>query len=207
MRVGRRKPLASPSLAQAQWLGALLEAAQSSKVEDRKSAFFEADEPQRLEAAQRHVHALPRYIGQQADLDLLQPTVLDNRLTERMLASPAHRRAYLDIIKRMTETSFSPAFVGRHVTLLRDVIAKAETTANVPHKPLPPSLPREFEPMVFLDARLKSVNGQLAGTHEGYLPYWQTGFFGVGKPPERRYHATTRPTTATTKSPAAPAGK
>lgn len=149
-------------------------------------------------------------VSEQADLDLLQPTVLDNRLTERVLAIPKYRRAYLDIVKRMTETSFSPAFVGKQVSVLRDVIARAEKKANVPHRPLPTSLPKEFEPMAFVEARLKSVSGQLAGTHEGYLPYWQTGFFGVGKPPARRYHATTqpttRPTTATT-SPAAPGGK
>jgi hypothetical protein len=60
--------------------------------------------------------------------------------------------------------------------------------------------------MVFLAMRLESVRGQLAGTHQGYLPYWQKGLFGVGSPPDRRPRAgspATRPTTA----PATPRGK
>jgi spore coat protein H len=132
-------------------------------------------------------------IRQQAELDLLQPYVLANRLTERVLAIAAYRKTYLDTIDHMTRTSFSPDFVRRQVTLFQDVITRAEMQANVPHRPLPPGLPAEIDPNVFVARRLDSVRAQLAGTREGYLPYWQKGFFGAGSPPARRAASTTRP--------------
>jgi hypothetical protein len=146
-------------------------------------------------------------VRQQVDLDLFQPTVMANRLTERVLAIPKYERAYIDIIERMTRTSFSPEFVGKQVALLRDGISRAEKQANVPHRPLPKALAPESDPLVFVATRLESVRGQLAGTHQGYLPYWQQGFFGVGKPPARRPRATTIPSTRPTSPAPAPAGK
>jgi hypothetical protein len=45
--------------------------------------------------------------------------------------------------------------------------------------------------------RLESVAGQLAGTREGFAPYWQKGIFGGRM--ERR--AATRPATGPTTKP------
>jgi hypothetical protein len=130
-------------------------------------------------------------LPQQADLSLLQPYVLANRLTERVLVIPACQRAYLDTIDRMTRTSFSADSVARHIATLQTVIERAEKQAGVARRPAPRGLPPEADPKVFLAKRLESVRAQLADTRDGYLPYWQAGFFGVGKPPEPR-GATTR---------------
>lgn len=141
-------------------------------------------------------------IREQADLSLWQPHVMASRLTERVLAVPAYDRAYVDILGRLTQTTFTREHLGRQITMLEGATTRAEKAAGVPHKPLPKNAPKELDPRVFLERRLESVRGQLAGTHEGYLPYWQKGLFGVGKPPARTAaeeramaRAATRPTT------------
>jgi hypothetical protein len=125
-----------------------------------------------------------------------------SRLTERVLAVPAYERAYVEILNRLTRTTFTAEHLDRQIATLEGVTARAEKLAGVPHKPLPKTAPKELDPRVFLERRLESVRAQLAGTHEGYLPYWQKGFFGVGKPPPRSAaeeramaRAATRPTT------------
>jgi hypothetical protein len=124
-------------------------------------------------------------IREQADLSLWQPHVMASRLTERVLAVPAYERAYVEILQRLTRTTFTAEHLGQQIAMLVGVTARAEKLAGVPHKPLPKTAPKELDPRVFLERRLESVRAQLAGTHEGYLPYWQKGFFGVGKPPPR----------------------
>jgi spore coat protein H len=141
-------------------------------------------------------------IQQQADLSLWQPHVMASQLTERVLAVPAYERAYIEILNRLTRTTFTSDHLRGQVAMFEGVTARAEKLAGVPHKPLPKNMPSEIDPRVFLERRLESVRGQLAGTHEGYLPYWQKGLFGVGKPPPRggaetraMARASTRPTT------------
>jgi hypothetical protein len=135
----------------------------------------------------------------QADLSLVQPYVKPNRLTERLLAIPEQRAAYLAEVKRMAEGPFAPEAVKKRIAAMRQVITKAEQLAQVPHRPLPPKSVAEMDVEVFMARRLESVNAQLAGTHEGFAPYWQKGIFGG--PTERR--PATRPASRPTTKPAA----
>ncbi|HEY7119842.1 MAG TPA: CotH kinase family protein [Tepidisphaeraceae bacterium] len=143
----------------------------------------------------------PGTLAEQANLSVLQPYIKANHLIERVLAVPAYERAYLAEVDRLTRTSFTPRAMGGRVEMMRSVIARAEKQANVPHKPLPARAGPELDPTVFIAKRYESVRGQLSGTREGFLPYWERGFFGVGKPP------TTRPVMRFKVGATAPAGK
>jgi spore coat protein H len=134
-------------------------------------------------------------IRDQADLSLMHPYVQKNRLTERVLKIDRFAKAYRDEIRRMTQTSFVTGRVVGQIKAMEAVIAKAETLANVPHRPLPAKMAPEGDLKVFVARRFESVAGQLAGTREGYAPYWQGGPFGMFNRKPATRPATTRPTT------------
>jgi len=117
-------------------------------------------------------------IEEQADLSLNHPWVNPNRLTERLLKIDRYAKAYRAEYQRLTESCLSPANVRSRLTAAKDVITKAEKLANVPHRPLPPTLPKDYDLPTFLTHRLGSIQSQLAGKSEGYEPYWQKGFIG-----------------------------
>ena len=129
-------------------------------------------------------------IGEQAQLSLEQPYVKPNRLTERLLGIDRYAEAYRAEVARIARTRMTPAHVGPQIKGFEEVIAKAERIAGVGHKPLPASRPAEFELGKFFAARVRSVEGQLAGTEPGYIPYWQRGMFGG-----RGVRPATKPTT------------
>ncbi|MDB5324258.1 MAG: hypothetical protein JWN40_5889 [Phycisphaerales bacterium] len=130
-------------------------------------------------------------ISDQTDLSLQQPYVKPNRLTERVLSIDRYAKAYRAEVARIARSCMTPEHVRPQIAAMQQVIAKAEQLANVPHKPLPTSRPAEFDLATFLAARVRSVEAQLAGSQEGYAPYWQKGFIGgrVARP------AATRPAT------------
>jgi spore coat protein H len=141
-------------------------------------------------------------IGEQAQLSLTQPYVRPNRLTERLLSIDRYAQAYRAEVARIAKTCMTAEHVRPRIKAFEEVIARAERLANVAHKPLPASRPAEFELGNFLAARARSVEAQLAGTDEGYAPYWQKGMFGGHAPRPAAAAAaathpapTTRPTT------------
>lgn len=131
-------------------------------------------------------------IGEQAQLSLEQPFVKPNRLTERLLSIDRYAEAYRAEVARIAKSCMTPEHVGPQIKGFEAVIAQAERIAKVGHKPLPASRPAEFELGNFFAARVRSVEGQLAGTAPGYIPYWQRGMFG-GR--GLRPAATTKPAT------------
>jgi spore coat protein H len=131
-------------------------------------------------------------IGEQAELSLAQPYIKPNRLTERLLSIDRYAKAYRAEVARIAKSCMTPEHVRPQIKGFEEVIARAERIAKVGHKPLPASRPAEFEPGNFFAARARSVERQLAGTDEGYAPYWQKGLFGGHAP---RPAAATRPGT------------
>jgi hypothetical protein len=134
-------------------------------------------------------------LKEQADLSLLHPYVKPNRLTERVLAIPRHRAAYLAEARRAADLVLSADAVKSRTATIKGVVAKAHELAQVPPRSLPPTAAPEADPETFLTRRRESVAAQLAGTSQGYAPYWQKMMFG-GRAPRPATRPTTLPATA-----------
>jgi hypothetical protein len=137
-------------------------------------------------------------LPEQADLNLRQPYVPQNRLTQRVLSVDRFARAYRAECERMARECLAPHRFAENLAMMREVVARAERLTNVPHKALPPKLPAEADLGTFAVRRYESVLRQLADPAAGYVPYWQKGIFGggFGKPASR---PTTTPVAATPK--------
>jgi spore coat protein H len=136
-------------------------------------------------------------IGDQTQLSLAQPYVKPNLLTERLLSIDRYAKAYRAEVARIAKSCMTPEHVGPQIKAFEEVIARAERFAKVGHKPLPASRPAEFELAHFFAARVRSVDAQLAGTDQGYAPYWQKGMFG-GRGVRPATKPTTKPTSKST---------
>ncbi len=108
------------------------------------------------------------------DLRLLKPYPERNRLLERLLAIDALRQRYLEKLRKFRFTTFTKEFLANLVTQVEGTTKAARererrsTTfgapAAAPPGPQPPDL------LAFIEARLRSVDQQLDGRHEGYAP-------------------------------------
>jgi hypothetical protein len=141
-------------------------------------------------------------LREQAELSLRQPYVKPNRLTERLLSIDKYATAYRAEAARITDECLAPARVKAHVEAAREAIAKAERLAGVPHRPLPADLAPEVDVQTWAERRFAAVRKQLVDGSDGYVPYWQSGFFGRAPKPATR--PTSRPATAPADAKASP---
>jgi spore coat protein H len=126
--------------------------------------------------------------GSVLDLSLLHPYSGQNRLIERTLAVPEHRKRYLDIIGELTTTAFSKESLLKSIDAIQATTQAAldREAAAVSERGERPGqtagfggmINRGISPRTFVDQRLASVQRQLARKSEGTPP--GGGFGGPG---------------------------
>jgi hypothetical protein len=123
------------------------------------------------------------------DLSIDRPYQNDFRLVRRLLEVPRYRDAYHNHLERFIATFFSAASAGAEADKMETVVAEADriaagalTGGNPPGASAvrrwgPPPGNREF-----IEGRVKSVQEQLAGKHNGYVPRNRTPPVSAGWP-------------------------
>jgi spore coat protein CotH len=127
---------------------------------------------------------------QMVDLSLEHPHVGENKLIDRLLAMPELKAAYLDQVRRLAANVFTEERLGQDLAALEELargpLAKEQaavrkrgdgTGAAFGGRMLAALPLREF-----IEKRRESVEAQLAGQREGYVPRmagWGMGFGGT----------------------------
>jgi hypothetical protein len=117
---------------------------------------------------------------QLADLSIEHPHVGENKLIDRLLAMPEVKHEYLHELRRLLDGAFGPEALLRDAALLEDrlgtLVARDREASErrrdtgfgfgPPGGPFAAALPVEE----FVQRRIDSVRGQLAGRRKGYVP-------------------------------------
>jgi len=122
---------------------------------------------------------------QLVDLSLLHPHAGDNRLIDRLLAIPAHRERYLDLIREQLAQVFTRERLDNRLTAIEQAIAEPLAREKTATGQRPEARGRggfgggfggggqfgqSLPPREFIPRRLESVEAQLAGERNGFIP-------------------------------------
>ncbi len=123
------------------------------------------------------------------DLSLTHPYPGDSRLADRVLANAAFREQYQRVLADLSATVFSSerllAEIASFEETTRDVLAREAEARAARGEPAgfafgPPggAIPQAPDLRTFVEKRHASIESQLAGRSQGYLPQ-----FNFGPPP------------------------
>ena len=142
---------------------------------------------------------------QQVDLSLRHPHAGDNKLIDRLLAIPAHRDQYMAILRELAAGPFTPGKLIAQLEPIEKALvqplareAKAVSARNEGQRGGRPGpggpgfgppggmgngqFGQSMPPRRFIRKRTESVEAQLAGKRDGYLPKPFSIGFGAGPP-------------------------
>jgi spore coat protein CotH len=121
-----------------------------------------------------------RDIEEQTNLSITRPYIGRHTLIKRVLAIEEYRNAYLEHVKRLMATTYSPQSMDRQIDAMQAMLKKAEELAQSSGKPLPP-ISKETAGLgsnmpdlrLFVDKRVESVLAQMEGKKKGFVPSFE----------------------------------
>jgi spore coat protein H len=119
---------------------------------------------------------------QQMDLSLMHPHAGQHRLIERLLSCPAIRERYKTILKELASGAFAKERLLQNIEIIERttrtslekeaiaINARRETTSGFGIGPAAAIAARAPLPRLFVEKRTASIQAQLFGTRQGYIP-------------------------------------